>query len=84
MTVSFNIYVKGTISVKGKKLREIVRLQYASKQLEAFQQLKSKLKDLNSLPKNTCTKWPICKLLQVDIFKQAIGVFAESCLNINT
>ena len=36
MTVSFNIYVKGTISVKEKKLREIVRLQYASKQLEAF------------------------------------------------
>ena len=57
MTVSFNIYVKGTISVKEKKLREIVRLQYASKQPEAFQKLKSKLKDLNSLPENTCTKW---------------------------
>lgn len=34
-----------------KKLREIVRLQYASKKLEAFEELKSKFRDLDSMPK---------------------------------
>jgi hypothetical protein len=35
-----------------KKLREIVRLQFASKQLEAFEELKSKFRTAILCPKN--------------------------------